>query len=83
MVIAGLAMITIACMLLVLFVFMLTFRLRQNEFETLKKIGASRSQISSMIVWETGLVLTTGASLGVALASLTGQFDQMILRWLI
>lgn len=83
LVIAGLALVTIACMLLVVFVFMLTFRLRQNEFETLKKIGASRSQIGSMIFWETGLVLTTGASFGVALASLTGRFDQIILRWLI
>ncbi len=83
LVISGLALVTVACMLLVVFVFLLTFRLRQNEFDTLKKIGASRIQVFGMIFWETGLVLTTGASLGITLGLLTGRFDQIILRWII
>lgn len=83
LVIAGLALVTGACLMLVVFVFWLTFRLRQNEFETLKKIGASRMQVVTMLLWEMGLVLATGASLGVAFALLTARFDQVILRWLI
>lgn len=83
LVIAGLALVTGACLLLVVFVFWLTFRLRQNEFDTLKKIGASRMQVVGMLLWEMGLVLATGASLGVALALLTGRLDQVLLRWLI
>ena len=83
LVITGLTLVTIACMMLVAFVFLLSYRLRQNEFETLKKIGASRHQVASIVFWETALVLTIGTSVGVALASLSGRFDQVMLRWLI
>ena len=83
LVLAGLSLVTGACLLLVVFVFLLTFRLRQAEFDTLKKIGASTRQISGMVLFEVGLVLTAGATIGVALTWSTGRFDQILLRWLI
>ena len=83
LVLAGLSLVTGACILLVVFVFLLTFRLRQNEFDTLRKIGASTRQMSGMILFEMGVVLTTGATIGLALTWLMGRFDQILLRWLI
>ena len=83
LVLAGLSLVTGACILLVVFVFLLTFRLRQNEFDTLRKIGASTRQMSGMILVEMGVVLTTGATIGLALTWLMGRFDQILLRWLI
>lgn len=83
LVIAGLALVTGACILLVVFVFWLTVRLRQNEFEMLRKIGAAQSQVISMLVWELGLLLAAGVTVGVVFALIAGQFDQMILSWLV
>lgn len=83
LVLAGLLLVTAACLLLVIFIFSLTFRLRHSEFDSLAKIGASRGLVFGIYACEIGVVLVVGGLMGVTLAMLTSQFDQYLIRWII
>ena len=82
-VLAGLLLVTAACLLLVIFVFSLTFRLRHSEFDSLAKIGASRGLVFGIYACEIGVVLVVGGLMGVTMAMLTSQSDQYLMRWII
>ena len=83
LVLAGLLLVTAACLLLVIFIFSLTFRLRHSEFDSLAKIGASRGLVFGIYACEIGVVLVVGALMGVTMAMLTSQADQYLIRWII
>ena len=83
LVIAGLALVTGACLILAVLIFWLSFRLRRPEFESLKKIGASTTWVMGICCCEIGLVLMMGGALGTSLALVTSWANQDILRWII
>lgn len=83
LVLAGLLLVTAACLLLVIFIFSLTFRLRHSEFDSLAKIGASRGLVFGIYACEIGIVLVVGGLMGVTMAMLTSQSDQYLIRWII
>lgn len=83
LVLAGLLLVTAACLLLVIFIFSLTFRLRHSEFDSLAKIGASRGLVFGIYACEIGVVLVVGGLMGVTMAMLTSQADQYLIRWII
>jgi len=79
----GFALVGAAALLAVALIFLLGFRLRRREFETLRKIGCARRTVGAMIAWEVALVLGAGAVLAVLLATATAGLSPLLLRTLI
>ena len=61
-------------------VFLLSYRLRRREIETMVKIGGSRPSIAALLVSEVVVVLVTGVLLAGALTALTSRFGSEVIR---
>ncbi len=80
---AGFAIVGAASLLAVALIFLLGYRLRRREFETLRKIGCARRTVGAMVAWEVALVLGSGAILAALLAAATAGLSPALLRTLI
>jgi putative ABC transport system permease protein len=67
----GLGLATIATAILV---FALSIRLRRRELDTMRKIGASRGRMRSVLATEVLLVVVVSVALAAALTALVGRF---------
>ncbi len=79
-VILGLAILSLATVAVITLVFLLSHQLRRGEFYTLRRIGASRSYVSILVIAEIGLVFLISASLAAGLTSLTRYYAMPILQ---
>ncbi len=79
-VILGLAILSLATIAVITLVFLLSQQLRKGEFQTLLRIGASRSYISVLITSEIGFVFLISALLAAALTYATRYYAMQILQ---
>jgi len=71
----GLGLATIATAILV---FALSIRLRRRELDTMRKIGASRGRMRSVLATEVLLVVVVSVALAAALTALVGRFGSAV-----
>jgi len=79
-VILGLTILSLAAAAVITLVFLLSQQLRQGEFHTLLRIGASRGYVSVLIASEIGFVVFISASLAAALTLVTRYYAMQILQ---
>ncbi len=79
-VILGLAILSFATIAVITLVFMLSQQLRKGEFQTLLRIGASRSYVSVLIASEIGFVFFISAVLAAALTLITRYYAMQMLQ---
>jgi ABC-type antimicrobial peptide transport system permease subunit len=79
-VILGLAILSFATIAVITLVFMLSQQLRKGEFQTLLRIGASRSYVSVLIASEIGFVFFISALLATALTLITRYYAMQMLQ---
>ncbi len=79
-VILGLAILSFATIAVITLVFMLSQQLRKGEFQTLLRIGASRSYVSVLIASEIGFVFFISALLAAALTLITRYYAMQMLQ---
>lgn len=77
------ALVSLATLLLIVLVMMLSVRLRSREIFTMFKLGCSRLKIASMLASELGITLVMSISLALILAAITSHYADEILRALI
>ena len=79
-VVAALALVALATAATAALVFLLSYRLRRREIETMVKIGGSRPSIAALLVSEVVVVLVTGVLLAGALTALTSRFGSEVIH---
>jgi putative ABC transport system permease protein len=79
-VILGLAILSLATIAVITLVFLLSQQLRKGEFQTLLRIGASRSYVSVLITSEIGFVFLISALFAAALTYATRYYAMQILQ---
>ncbi len=79
-VILGLAILSLATIAVITLVFLLSQQLRKGEFQTLLRIGASRSYVSVLITSEIGFVFSISALLAAGLTYATRYYAMQILQ---
>ena len=79
-VVAALALVAVATAATAALVFLLSYRLRRRELETMVKIGGSRPSIAALLVSEVVVVLFTSVLLAGALTALTSRFGSEVVR---
>jgi ABC-type antimicrobial peptide transport system permease subunit len=79
-VILGLAILSLATIAVITLVFLLSQQLRKGEFQTLLRIGASRSYVSVLITSEIGFVFLISALLEAGLTNATRYYAMQILQ---
>ena len=79
-VVAALALVALATAATAALVFLLSYRLRRREIETMVKIGGSRPSIAALLVSEVVVVLLTSVLLAGALTALTSRFGSEVVR---
>jgi len=79
-VILGLAILSLATVAVITLVFLLSHQLRKGEFYTLRRIGASRSYVYTLIAAEIGVVFLVSALLASGLTSVTRHYSMPILQ---
>ena len=82
-VILGLMLLSLATVAVVTLVFLLSQQLRRGEFMTLKRMGASRSFVTSLIISEIGFVLLGSLVLSAALTWVTRYYATAFLLSLV
>jgi len=82
-VIAAVVLVASATLATVVLVFLLSFRLRRREIETMVKIGGSRAGIAGLLALEVGYVLVGSVALAGVLTWLTTTFGADLVRGLI
>jgi len=81
--VAAIAAVAVATLATASLVFMLSFRLRRLEIETMAKIGGARSSVAAILASEVIVVLLLGLSLAGALTLLTERFGAAAIRALL
>ena len=79
-VILGLALLGFATVAVITLVFLLSQQLRKGEFQTLLRIGASRSYVSKLVASEIVFVFLISAMLAAALTLIARHFAMQILQ---
>lgn len=79
-VVAALALVAVATLTTGALVFLLSFRLRRREVETLVKIGGSRGRVAAVLASEVVFVLALGLALAGLLTFLTTHFGPSAIR---
>jgi len=79
-VVAALAVVAGATLAVASLVFLLSYRLRRREVETLVKMGAARGTVASALAAEVVFVLLAGVALATALTGLTASFGSQAIR---
>ena len=74
---------SIATLLLITLVVMLSLRLRSREMQTMFKLGCSRMKIAGMLISELGIILFVSLSLALLATATTSLYVDAILRRLI
>jgi putative ABC transport system permease protein len=82
-VILGLMLLSLATVAVVTLVFLLSQQLRRGEFMTLKRMGASRKFIASLIISEIGFILLGSLGLSAALTWVTRYYANEFLLSLV
>jgi putative ABC transport system permease protein len=80
LVLAALAVVGTVTLLLIVMVFLLSLRQRQQEIATMFKIGGSRSRIAAIVSTEIGIVLVSGLLIAAGLTWLTIMFAPTFVR---
>jgi len=81
--VAAIGVVGVATLATASLVFMLSFRLRQREIETMVKIGGSRSSIVAILASEIVVVLLLGLGLAGLLTLFTERFGAQLIRTLL
>lgn len=76
-------LISLAALLLIVLVMMLSIRLRRGEMRTMFKLGCSRTKIAGMLTAELALTAAMSVSLTIALMFITVRYVDPILRSLV
>jgi putative ABC transport system permease protein len=79
-VILGLVMLSLATVAVITLVFLLSPQLRQGEFYTLRRMGASRVFIATLVASEIGFVFLFAAALAFAMTWVAGHYAN---EWLL
>lgn len=83
LVVSALLLVALATLAIAALVFLLSRRMRQREVETLRKIGASRVTVSTLLWFEVAIVLLGATLIAFALAWLLRDAGAELLRdWL-
>jgi putative ABC transport system permease protein len=80
LVLAALAVVGTVTLLLIIMVFMLSLRQRQQEIATMLKIGGSKSRIAAILSAEIAAVLAIGLSIAAGLTWLTMMLAPTLVR---
>ncbi len=81
--VAAIGVVAVATLATASLVFMLSFRLRQREIETMVKIGGARTSIVAILASEVVVVLSMGLLLAGLLTLLTERFGTEMIRTLL
>ncbi len=73
----------LAAIMLVGLVFLLSFRLRQREMNTMFKLGCSRTKVAELLASEAAIVAVASVGLVIIMTQLTSSFVDDIMRRLI
>ena len=79
-VIAGAMVIGLSAMMTAVLVFMLSFRLRKREIETMHRIGSARIRVTTLLSLEIVIVLLTGIVLAGLLTVLASHLGDSLIR---
>jgi ABC-type antimicrobial peptide transport system permease subunit len=82
-VVAAVGMVSIGTLASAALVFLLSLRLRRQEVETLRKIGASRASLATLLASEVVGVLLLAVLLAVLLTVFTHEFGSAAIRSLL
>ncbi|MEM6471568.1 MAG: ABC transporter permease [Planctomycetota bacterium] len=80
-VLAGSVLLAFASLCLVFYIFGLSVRLRKREIETMRRIGAGKFKIVSIIGIEIALTLVTSSLAAAVLTALSRQYGSDAIRW--
>ena len=80
-ILAGALLLGAATTLSVILVFALSFRLRRQEFATMRKIGVSRFRLLAIAAWEIFLVLSLSGGIAAGMTIVTRQFGEHVIHW--
>ncbi|MEO1528397.1 MAG: ABC transporter permease [Planctomycetota bacterium] len=80
-VLVGALLLSVATTLVVVLVFALSLRIRRQELETMRKIGATRFAVFLIVAWEILVVLGLSGGIAVSLTFLTRQLSGPAIRW--
>jgi putative ABC transport system permease protein len=81
--VAAIGVVAVATLATASLVFMLSFRLRKREIETMLKIGAARASVVAILASEIVVVLSLGFLLAALLTLLTERFGSGMIRALL
>jgi putative ABC transport system permease protein len=82
-ILVGMALVAVATAAVVLLVFMLSWRARQPEQDTLFRLGGTRPAILTLMLAEVVMVMLAAMALAAALAALTNSFGRPLLQAII
>ncbi len=82
-VLAAVAIVSASTLATAVLVFMLSFRLRRREIETMHRIGGAKRTVFTLMASEVVIVLVSGLVLAAALTLVTSQFGAAAIRSLI
>ncbi|MEL6109911.1 MAG: ABC transporter permease, partial [Planctomycetota bacterium] len=80
-ILAGALLFGIATTFSVVLVFALSLRIRRQELDTLRKIGATRGRRSLIVTWEILLVFFVGGGLALSLTLATQRLSSQAIHW--
>jgi len=82
-VLAAVAMVAAATLATAALVFLLSYRLRRRELQTLVKIGGSRAAVGTLLVAEMVFVIVVSVAVAGGLTAITGRFGSAMIRTMI
>ncbi len=82
-VIAAVGLVSLATLSTAALVFLLSLRLRRREIETMRKIGAARGSVATMLTSEVVAVLVLGTLVAAVLTLVTSQLGSSAIRALL
>lgn len=82
-VIAAVVLVGLSTLATAFLVFLLSWRLRRGEIETMVRIGASKGRIRALLLWELGFVLSLSLFLSALLVFFTASQGGALLRRLL
>ena len=80
---AAALLVGLATLLTIILVFMLSVRLREREFETMRKIGCSRRLIGQLLACEAILILVVSGLVAGVFLIVTSRFSDAVLQRLV
>ena len=72
-----------ATLLALVLIFSLSLRLRENELETIFRLGANRATVARLLGAEISIIILVCALICLAIVMLVGHFDQEVVRRLL